>query len=99
MQKLEEKEVKERMRSINSNWQLEGNFIQREFVFGDFVEAFGFMTSVAIVAEKANHHPNWENVYNRVKIALSTHDSGGLTQKDFDLAAKIDEVYSNKFLT
>ena len=68
-------------------------------MFDDFVRAFGFMTSVAIVAEKANHHPNWENVYNRVKIALSTHDSGGLTQKDFDLAAKIDEVYSNKFLT
>ncbi|MCB0496093.1 MAG: 4a-hydroxytetrahydrobiopterin dehydratase [Cyclobacteriaceae bacterium] len=99
MQRLGEAEIKGKLQSIHADWKLEGNFIKREFVFDDFVRAFGFMTSVAIVAEKANHHPNWENVYNRVKIALSTHDSGGLTQKDFDLAAKIDEVYSNKFLT
>ena len=95
MQKLEEAEVKERVQSINANWQLEGNFIKREFVFSDFVGAFGFMTSVAIVAEKMNHHPNWENVYNKVKISLSTHDVGGLTQKDFDLAARIDKIYDN----
>lgn len=93
MQKLTEVEVKERMKSIDGNWQKEGNFIKREFVFDNFVEAFGFMTSVAILAEKANHHPNWENVYNKVKIVLSTHDAGGLTTNDFDLATQIDGIY------
>lgn len=93
MEKLTEIEIKEKLATIDSSWSLENDFIQREFVFSDFVAAFGFMTEVAIVAEKSNHHPNWENVYNKVKIALSTHDAGGLTQKDFDLASKIDAIY------
>ena len=64
--------------------------ISRRFVFGDFVAAFGFMTRVAIVAEKADHHPEWSNVYNRVDIILTTHDAGGLSQRDVDLAHAIN---------
>ena len=75
-------------------WRLiqrgECDFICRDFLFKDFVEAFAFMTEVALLAEKADHHPNWSNVYNQVKIALSTHDAGGLTLKDLKLAAEID---------
>jgi len=64
--------------------------ISRHFQFGDFVAAFGFMTRVAILAEKADHHPEWSNVYNRVDIVLTTHDAGGLSQRDIDLARAID---------
>jgi 4a-hydroxytetrahydrobiopterin dehydratase len=62
------------------------------FKFGSFVEAFGFMTKVALLAEKADHHPEWSNVYNRVEIRLSTHDCGGLSKRDMALAAKIDAL-------
>lgn len=64
----------------------------RSFKFKDFVEAFGFMTQVALLAEKADHHPEWSNVYNRVEILLTTHDCDGLSQRDIDLAKKIDEL-------
>lgn len=67
--------------------------IARDFVFADFVQAFAFMTRVALEAEKRNHHPDWANVYNRVTIALTTHDAGGLTERDFDLARAIDAAY------
>lgn len=62
----------------------------REFKFKDFNEAFGFMTRVAIAADKADHHPEWSNVYNRVEVTLTTHDAGGLSSKDADLADFID---------
>jgi 4a-hydroxytetrahydrobiopterin dehydratase len=61
-------------------------------VFKNFVEAWGFMSSVALLAESMDHHPNWDNVYNQVTIRLSTHDSDGLTEKDFQLAGAIDSV-------
>ena len=77
---------------LSSPWQLINNKLNKEFIFKDFVSAFGFMTSVAILAEKANHHPEWFNVYNRVNIELTTHEAGGITQKDFDLAAKIENL-------
>ena len=64
--------------------------ILRSFVFADFVEAFGFMTRVALLAEKADHHPEWSNVWNRVEIALTTHDAGGLSHRDIELAESID---------
>lgn len=66
--------------------------IRRNLRFVDFAEAFGFMTRVAILAEKADHHPEWFNVYNRVEILLTTHDAGGLSQRDIDLATKIDAI-------
>lgn len=66
--------------------------ISRRFKFRDFSEAFGFMTRVAIAAEKANHHPDWSNSWNRVDIALTTHDAGGLTRRDVDLAKVIDSL-------
>ena len=74
-------------------WKEENNQLIREFEFKNFSAAFAFMTRVAIEAEKMNHHPYWENVYNRVKICLNTHDKGGIvTEADRELAAKIDAL-------
>jgi 4a-hydroxytetrahydrobiopterin dehydratase len=64
--------------------------LTRRFVFADFVEAFGFMSRVALLAEKADHHPEWSNVWNRVDILLTTHDAGGLSMRDVELAKAID---------
>jgi 4a-hydroxytetrahydrobiopterin dehydratase len=64
--------------------------ITRNFKFKDFNAAFGFMTRVALLAEKMDHHPEWSNVYNTLEVTLSTHDAGGLTQKDIDMAAAMD---------
>lgn len=91
MNKLNQDEIQSLLKEL-SKWQLSDHFIVRTFLFQDFLEAFGFMTKVAILAEKNNHHPNWSNVYNTVEIKLSTHDAGGLTHKDFDLARKIDSI-------
>ncbi len=66
--------------------------ITRTFLFADFVEAFGFMTRVALLAERADHHPEWRNVWNRVDIRLTTHDAGGLSGRDIDMAAAIDAL-------
>jgi 4a-hydroxytetrahydrobiopterin dehydratase len=66
--------------------------ITRAFTFENFAEAFAFMTQVALFAEKADHHPEWFNVYNRVSILLTTHDAGGLSARDIDLAGKIDAL-------
>jgi 4a-hydroxytetrahydrobiopterin dehydratase len=66
--------------------------IQRQFKFADFNEAFGFMTRVAIKAQEMDHHPEWFNVYNKVEITLSTHDAGGLTERDIKLAKFIDSI-------
>jgi 4a-hydroxytetrahydrobiopterin dehydratase len=66
--------------------------ITRSVVFADFVEAFGFMTQVALMAEKADHHPEWKNVYNRVEILLTTHDAGGLSPRDIEMAEAIDAI-------
>jgi len=74
-------------------WIEEQNKLQRTFEFESFVEAFGFMSKVALLAEKMDHHPNWSNVYNQVKIELSTHDAGNvITEKDRSLASQIDKL-------
>ncbi|SMD41998.1 4a-hydroxytetrahydrobiopterin dehydratase [Aquiflexum balticum DSM 16537] len=74
-------------------WTEENNKLKRTFKFKDFQEAFAFMTRVAFLAEKHDHHPNWSNVYNTVNIELTTHDKGNvITQKDRDLAKAIDEI-------
>ncbi len=95
MAKLNEQEIQSSMTHLNDSWIIDGKFIKREIIFNDFVQAFSFMTAIAIVAEKADHHPNWENVYNKVRISLSTHDADGLTVKDFNLAKEIDVVLKN----
>lgn len=82
---------------MSDQWQLvvEGDQskLVREVVFSDFVEAFGFMSRVALLAEKSDHHPNWSNVYNRVVIELTTHDAGNqVTDRDRALAAAIDDL-------
>ena len=76
-------------------WKEENNQLKQSFQFNDFVEAFSFMTQVAFVAEKMNHHPNWSNEYNKVDIALFTHDARDtVTDKDHKLAKMIDEIYT-----
>ncbi|XHX76807.1 MAG: 4a-hydroxytetrahydrobiopterin dehydratase [Stenomitos frigidus ULC029] len=75
-----------------SDWSVKDGKLHRQFQFASFVEAFGFMSSVALVAEAAGHHPEWSNVYNRVVINLTTHDAGGITTKDVELACKIDKL-------
>lgn len=78
-------------------WKEENNQLKRSFQFSNFIEAFGFMTRVALVAEKMNHHPNWTNVYNKVDVTLSTHDKGNIiTEKDKKLASEIDKIFSGK---
>ena len=67
-----------------------GKKVKKEFKFKSFIEAFSFMTKIAIYAEKKDHHPEWSNVYNRVEICLTTHDAGGVTEKDIDLIEFID---------
>ena len=74
-------------------WIEKDNVLKAEFQFDDFVEAFAFMTKVAMLAEKLNHHPNWSNVYNKVIIELSTHDAGDMvTEKDHQLAEEINKL-------
>lgn len=75
------------------SWKEENNTLTQSFKFKDFVEAWSFMTKVAMMAEKMNHHPEWNNVYNKVNITLTTHDEGNsITSKDRELAKKIDEI-------
>jgi 4a-hydroxytetrahydrobiopterin dehydratase len=72
-------------------WSHDGDTIAREFEFGDFVDAVGFMAKVGVLAERRDHHPELSNVYNKVRIALSTHDAGGVTDLDVSLAGEINE--------
>jgi 4a-hydroxytetrahydrobiopterin dehydratase len=72
-------------------WQKKNNTLYKKFTFSNFIDAFSFMTKVAIIAEKMNHHPNWSNVYNTVEVSLNTHDAGDIvTEKDYELAKAID---------
>ncbi|NOX58653.1 MAG: 4a-hydroxytetrahydrobiopterin dehydratase [Planctomycetes bacterium] len=75
-----------------SGWDVRDGKLHRELQFDDFVSAWGFMSQVALLAEKLNHHPEWFNVWNRVVIDLSTHDVDGISRKDFELAAAIDKL-------
>lgn len=73
-------------------WTLTNGKLQRDLRFTDFVEAFAFLTKVALIAEAMGHHPEWSNVWNRVTISLTTHDSGGLSSLDLEMAARIDRL-------
>ncbi|HEX5657422.1 MAG TPA: 4a-hydroxytetrahydrobiopterin dehydratase [Polyangiales bacterium] len=90
--KLSDSEVQARL-AKHPHWTLVAGKLHRELKFADFVQAFGFMSSVALLAEKADHHPEWSNVYNKVVIELTTHDCAGLSERDFALAAKIDALH------
>jgi 4a-hydroxytetrahydrobiopterin dehydratase len=94
MQRLDEATARARLRETPA-WHYDsarGGTITREFVFADFVQAFGFMTQLALEAEKRNHHPEWSNVYNRVTITLTTHDANGLSALDLEFARLADQA-------
>ena len=90
-EKLSPTAVTEQLTKLG-DWQLSEGKLHLQLVFADFVAAFDFMSKVAVLAEAAGHHPEWSNVYNRVEIDLTTHDAGGITMKDFDLAEQINCV-------
>ncbi len=87
--KLSEPEIRA---ALSADWTIGADMIQTTFVFKDFNEAWAFMTKVAQAAEQADHHPEWCNIYNRVTIKLSTHEAGGVTTKDVQLARAIDQL-------
>lgn len=89
--KLSHEEIEQRIASL-VDWTLVQRKLYRKFVFADFNQAFGFMSQVALLAETMGHHPEWSNVYNRVEIYLTTHDVGGISERDFALAQKIDRL-------
>ena len=89
--KARQTEIREALAKLVS-WTIESGKLHREYRFRDFVQAFGFMTQVALLAERAAHHPEWFNVYNQVVVDLTTHEAEGITQKDLDLARKIERV-------
>ena len=78
--------------ALPEGWEIRDGKLHREFRFADFNEAFGFMTRAALVAEQMNHHPEWFNVYDRVVVDLTTHDAGGITEKDHHLAHHLNEI-------
>ncbi len=77
-------------KNAGSDWTLDSEKLSKTFVFSNFIEAFGFMSKVALYAEKVDHHPEWFNVYKTVKVQLLTHEVGGISEKDFDLANKME---------
>jgi 4a-hydroxytetrahydrobiopterin dehydratase len=91
--KLSPEQIEHALRQVQG-WQVVNDKLHREYQFPDFIHAFGFMATAAIAIEKMNHHPEWFNVYNRVEIDLTTHDSGGITQNDVDLAQLLDGIAS-----
>ena len=89
--KLTQAEITSQLAEV-PGWEIVDGKLQKTFTFASFVMAFGFMSSVALLAEAMGHHPDWSNVYNRVTIALTTHDVGGISALDFTLAKKIAEI-------
>ncbi len=80
------------VKNTDQPWIIKEGKLYKAFKFADFIVAFGFMTKVAMLAEKANHHPEWFNVYNRVEISLTTHDAGGISKRDFELAQEVSKL-------
>jgi len=90
-EKLSDNEIVDSLANVDG-WALDQGKLRREFRFADFVQAFGFMASTALAAEKMNHHPEWCNVYNKVTVHLTTHEAGGITNLDFKLAARMNAL-------
>jgi 4a-hydroxytetrahydrobiopterin dehydratase len=91
MKKLDDLEIKAMVEKM-PGWSVKGGKLHRDYKFADFPHAFGMMATAAPAIEKMDHHPEWSNVYNRVTVDLSTHDAGGITQKDFDLATLLEGI-------
>ena len=89
--KMSDAEIQVGLADLNGWTVVEGK-LHREYQFADFIHAFGFMATSAIAIEKMNHHPEWCNVYNRVKVDLATHDAGGISPKDFVLARTLEQI-------
>jgi 4a-hydroxytetrahydrobiopterin dehydratase len=92
--KLTDDEIADELKAIHE-WSIVDGKLHRELKFENFIEAFAFMTKLAFVAERLNHHPEWSNVYNKVSISLTTHDAGGLSRLDFDLAQAANRYYGD----
>lgn len=93
MKTLEREEINDFLKQHLKNWAFEDNKLHRELTFGTFVQAFSFMTAVALEAEKADHHPDWSNSYNKLSIFLTSHSANGVTQADLDLAVIVNSLY------
>ena len=91
---LSNKQLNECLEDLDG-WSIENEKLSKTFKFSSFIQAFGFMTQVAITSETMDHHPEWSNVYNRVEINLITHSEGGITKLDIELAIKIDSISSS----
>lgn len=96
IERFSQNEIDTALTELNKNtdkpWIIKEEKLYKAFKFADFIAAFGFMTKVAMLAEKANHHPEWFNVYNRVEISLTTHDAGGISTRDFELAQEVSKL-------
>src|ERR1035438_1460143 len=93
--KLSEQEIAAELRKLGG-WNVVNGNLHRVFEFQDFTQAFGFMTRVALAAEKMDHHPDWSNSWNKVTVDLSTHSAGGLTKNDVDLAAAMQQIFGGR---
>ncbi len=89
--KLSDEQIKKELTNL-PGWSLVNGKLHMDFVFKDFIEAFGFMSTAALHIEKMNHHPEWFNVYNKIKVDLTTHDAGGITQNDINLARILNSL-------
>ena len=90
--KVSEQEITAALKSLNG-WSVLNGKLHKEFKFKSFVQAFGFMSSVALIAEGMNHHPDWSNVYNKVVIDLVTHDLGGISSFDVEFAERVEKLH------
>ena len=91
VEKLDGATIEERLSKLDG-WTIRDEKLHRRFVFSDFNEAFGFMARIALIAESMNHHPEWFNVYNQVEVHLTTHDAGGISTLDFELAEQMETI-------
>lgn len=94
IEKMTQEQIQTGLKEL-SGWELKDDKLHREIKFKDFVQAFGFMTQVAILAQEMDHHPEWSNVYSRVTIDLTTHEASGISSRDFELARKIDQIVAS----
>lgn len=93
MEKYSQEGIEANLKSLQG-WKYNGHALEKTFNFKDFIETFAFMTRIALLAEKNNHHPDWQGGYNTLNIQLSSHDAGGITSRDFKLASLIDSLKS-----